>query len=69
MFSSPRCLFLITFGITDHKRMVSTMVCGPFGGVYPYPSHGRALESSVGTSRYMALHADVSGLRPGIADF
>ena len=23
--------------VTDHKRMVSTMVCGPFGGIYPYP--------------------------------
>ena len=28
--------------VTDHKRMVSTMVCGPFGGIYPYPFSGRA---------------------------
>jgi len=24
--------------LTNHKWMVSTMVCGPFGGIYPYPS-------------------------------
>ena len=23
--------------LTDHKRMDSTMVCGPIGGIYPYP--------------------------------
>ena len=25
--------------LTDHKRVVSTIVCGPLGGIYPYPSH------------------------------
>ena len=27
----------LAHNLTDHKRMVSTMVCGPFGGIYPYP--------------------------------
>ena len=27
----------VTVLLTDHKRMVSTMVCGPFGGIYSYP--------------------------------
>jgi hypothetical protein len=25
--------------LTDHKRMVSTNVCGLLGGIYPYPSY------------------------------
>ena len=29
-----------SLAVTDHKRMVSTMVCGPFGGIYPYPFSG-----------------------------
>ena len=28
--------------VTDHKRMVSTNVCGPFGGIYPYSFSGQA---------------------------
>jgi hypothetical protein len=29
--------------VTGHKRVVSTMVCGPFGGIYPYPSQAHNL--------------------------
>ena len=29
----------LAHNLTDHKRMVSTNVCGPLGGIYPYPSH------------------------------
>ena len=28
----------LAHNLTGHKRVVSTMVCGPFGGIYPYPS-------------------------------
>ena len=37
--SRPGCHIFLAHNLTDHKRMVSTMVCGPFGGIYPYPSH------------------------------
>jgi hypothetical protein len=40
---SPACERVTRF-LTDHKRMVSTMVCGPFGGIYPYPSQFPSLK-------------------------
>jgi hypothetical protein len=32
----PRSVHNLT--LTDPKRVVSTIVCGPLGGIYPYPS-------------------------------
>jgi hypothetical protein len=33
--------------LTDHKRVVSTIVCGPLGGIYPYPSHWSRVETTL----------------------
>jgi hypothetical protein len=38
VWSFGRHISISAHNLTDHKRMVSTMVCGPFGGIYPYPS-------------------------------